>query len=163
MADKTVDIQLDAAMRLVARTGSGHELVMDDSRGDSGPRPTELLLAALGGCTGMDVLSILRKKRLTISRFDVRVAAVQRAAYPQIFTEIDLMVEVAGPDLTVAVVRDAIELSARKYCSVGATIAAGESTIHHRYRVINTGAEPFEETGECRVSGPFTRPEALPA
>ena len=109
----------------------------------------------------MDVVSILRKKRQEVSRFDVRVRATQRGEYPQIFTDMEMVVEVEGPDISVAAVRDAIELSTRKYCSVGAMLAAGETTIHHRYRVIGTGATAFDEAGEVEVSGPFARPEAL--
>jgi putative redox protein len=161
VTDKSVEIHLDDGMRLVARTGSGHAIVMDDRNGDSGPRPTELVIAGLGGCTAMDVLSILRKKQQEVSRLGVYVGATQRAAYPQIFTDIDLLVEVEGPGVSVAAVCHAIELAARKYCSVGAMLAAGETVIHHRYRVIGTGADPFDETGEVRVSGPFARPEAL--
>jgi putative redox protein len=161
VTDKTVEIYRDSGMRLVARTGSGHEIVVDDANGDSGPRPTELVIVGLGTCTGMDVISILRKKRQDVSRFDVYVRATQRAAYPQIFTDIEMVVEVEGPGVSVRAVRQAIELAARKYCSVGAMLAAGETAIHHRYRVIGTGAVPFDETGEVRVSGPFARPEAL--
>ena len=161
MTDKTVHIHSDPGMRLVARTGSGHDIVMDDREGDSGSRPTELVLAGLGGCTAMDVRSILRKKQQDVSRLDVLVGATQRAEYPQIFDDIDLLVEVEGPGVSVAAVCHAIELAARKYCSVSAMLAAGETVIHHRYRVIGTGAEPFDEAGELRVSGPFARPEAL--
>ena len=161
MTDKNVTIQSDREMRLVARTGSGHEIVMDDRTGDSGSRPTELVIAGLGGCTAMDVLSILRKQRQDVSRLEVRVGATQRDAYPQIFTHIDLLIEVEGPSVSVAAVRGAIDLAARKYCSVSAMLAAGETVIHHRYRVIGTGALPFDEAGEVRASGPFARPEAL--
>ncbi len=161
MTHKTVEIHHDREMRFVARTGTGHELVVDDRNGDSGPRPTELLIAGLGGCTAMDVMAILVKKRLELTRFDVHVRATQRAAYPQIFTDIDIVVEAEGPGVSVAAVRQAIELTARKYCSVGAMLAAGETVIHHRYRVIGTGALPFDESGEVGVSGPFARPEAL--
>jgi putative redox protein len=161
VTDKSVHIHCDPGMRLIARTGSGHDIVMDDREGDSGSRPTELVLAGLGGCTAMDVRSILRKKQQDVSRLDVYVGATQRAEYPQIFSHIDLLVEVEGPGVSVAAVCHAIELAARKYCSVSAMLAAGETAIHHRYRVIGTGAEPFDETGEVGVSGPFARPEAL--
>lgn len=161
MTDKTVQIHHDRDMRFVARTGSGHEIVMDDREGDSGSRPTELVIAGLGGCTAMDVFTILLKQRQDVSRFDVHVRATQRTAYPQIFTDIELVVEVEGPRVSVAAVRQAIELAARKYCSVGAMLAAGETVLHHRYRVIGTGAVPFDEAGEVRVCGPFARPEAL--
>ena len=161
MTHKSVEIHHDGEMRLVARTGSGHEIVMDDRNGDCGPRPTELVIAGLGGCVAMDVISILLKKRQDLTRFDVHVQATQRAAYPQIFTDIDIVVETEGPGVSVAAVRQAIELAARKYCSVGAMLAAGETAIHHRYRVIGTGVLPFDESGEVRVSGPFARPETL--
>lgn len=147
-------------MRFVVRTGSGHETVVDDRVGDDGPRPTELTIAALGGCSAMDVISILRKQRQEVTRFDVHVVATQRAAYPQIFTDIDMLIEVEGPRVRVAAVRQAIELAARKYCSVSAMLAAGETVIHHRYRVIGNGDDPFDETGEAWVSGPFAIPEA---
>jgi putative redox protein len=105
----------------------------------------------------MDVVSILRKKRLEVTRFGVSVGADQRQEYPTIFTEMELLVEVEGPGVTVAAVRDAMELSAHKYCSVNAMLAAGETVIRHRYRVINTGAAPFDESGELPHSGPFAR------
>ena len=127
MTDKTVEIHRDSGMRLVARTGSGHEVVVDDATGDRGPRPTELVIVGLGTCTAMDVISILRKKRQDVTRFDVYVRATQRSAYPQIFTDIEMVVEVEGPGVSVTAVRQAIELAARKYCSVGAMLAAGET------------------------------------
>jgi putative redox protein len=161
VTDKTVEIHHDGDMRFSARTGSGHTVVVDDRAGDTGPRPTELVVAGLGACTAMDVVSILRKQRQEVTRLDVRVVAAQRAAYPQIFSDIDMVVEVEGPNVSVAAVRQAIELTARKYCSVSAMLAAGETVIHHRYRVIGSGADTADETGEVRVSGPFARPEAL--
>lgn len=161
MNERTVEIHRDSGMRLVVRTGSGHELVVDDRDGDSGPRPTELVVAGLGACAAMDVVSILRKKRQEFARFDVHVRASQRDEYPQIFTSIELVIEVEGPGVSVAAVRQAIELAATKYCSVSAMLAAGATEIHHRYRVIGTGPIPFDEAGEVRVSGPFARPEAI--
>ena len=63
--------------------------------------------------------------------------------------------------MSVTAVREAIEMAATKYCSVSAMLAAGETVIHHRYRVIGTGAVPLDEAGEVRVSGPFARAEGL--
>ena len=79
MATKTVTARLDGdGLRLIARTGSGHTIVMDNAEGSSGPRPAELLMVALAGCTAMDVASILRKKRQAFCRYEVRVAGEQR-------------------------------------------------------------------------------------
>lgn len=161
MIEKTVEIHHDSGMRMVIRTGSGHEIVVDDRHGDSGARPTELVIAGLGACTAMDVSSILRKKRQEVARFDVHVRALQREAYPQIFTTIEVIIEIEGPGVTVAAVRHAIDLAAAKYCSVGAMLAAGATEIHHRYRVIGTGGVPFDESGEVRASGPFAQPAAI--
>ena len=160
MTGKIVEVHHASEMRFVARTASGHGVVMDDSTGNTGARPTELVLAGLGGCTAMDVMNVLRKKRQEPTRLDVRVAATQRSAYPQIFTDIDVLVEVEGPRVSVAAVRQAMELAARKYCQVSAMLAAGETVIHHRYRVIGTGTDPCDESGEIRPSGPFARPPA---
>ena len=79
MATKTVTARLDGdGSRLVAQTGSGHTIVMDNAEGDSGPRPAELLVVAQAGCTAMDVVSILRKKRQPFTRYEVRVVGEQR-------------------------------------------------------------------------------------
>ena len=83
MATKTVTASLDGdGMRLVAVTGSGHSIVMDNAEGDSGPRPAELLVVAQAGCTAMDVVSILRKKRQAFTHYEVRVAGDQREEPP---------------------------------------------------------------------------------
>lgn len=161
MNEKSVEIRHDRGMRMAIRTGSGHEIVVDDRHGDSGPRPTELVIAGLGACTAMDVWSILEKKRQGVSRFDVHVQAVQREEYPQIFVSIEIVIEVEGPTVSVAAVRHAIELTAARYCSVSAMLAAGATEIHNRYRVIGTGATPFDESGEVSVSGPFAQPAAV--
>lgn len=161
MIEKTVEIHRDHGMRMIIRSGSGHEIVVDDRHGDSGPRPTELVIAGLGTCTAMDVSSILHKMRQHVDRFDVHVRAAQRVEYPQIFTSIEIVIEVEGPRVSVAAVRHAIELTAAKYCSVSAMLAAGATEIHNRYRVIGTGPNPFDESGEVSVSGPFERPAAI--
>jgi putative redox protein len=158
---KTVEIVHEGGMRLVARTGSGHSVVMDDGEGSSGARPTELVAAALGACTAMDVLSILDKKRQDFDRYAIHVRAVQREAYPQVFTEIEIVHEVEGPGVDVAAVRRCIELSATKYCPVSAMLSAGATEIHHRYRVIRTGDAPSTEEGEVLVTGPGARPDIV--
>jgi putative redox protein len=113
--------------------------------------PAALMLAALAGCTGMDAISVMQKKRQRIERYDVDVTGEQREEHPRTFTSIvvDHIVEGQGID-DVAVAR-AIELSARRYCVVGATIAAGDTRIAHRYRIID---EAGERTCDCLTIGP---------
>ena len=86
---KKANVSREAGLRFRARTGSGHELILDDVSGDAGPRPVELLVAALAGCTAMDVISILEKKRQAVTHYEVQVMAEQRAANPRVFTRVD--------------------------------------------------------------------------
>ncbi|MBI3748197.1 MAG: OsmC family protein, partial [Chloroflexi bacterium] len=79
MTTKTAKAALDGdGLRLIARTCSGHMIVMDNAEGDTGARPAELLVVAQAGCAAMDVVTILRKKRQPFTRYEVRVAAEQR-------------------------------------------------------------------------------------
>ena len=157
---KTVELRHEGGMRFVARTGSGHDLVMDDRSGDTGPGPVEVLAAALAACTAMDVVSIAGKKRQRIGRYEVHVRAEQRAEYPQVYTDIDLLHEVEGPEVDRDAIRRCIELSAEKYCPISAMLSAGDTRVHHRYRVVRPGAAPQE--GEVMVTGPYRRPDVLP-
>ncbi len=152
MAVKTASIALDGPdLRFVARTGSGHMLVLDDGKGDAGPRPAELIPVALAACTAMDVISILRKKRQEVSRYEVRAEGIQEDDHPNAFTRIDLLHVIDGPSVDVEAVRRAIELSATKYCSVGATLSSGITEIHHAYLVRDE--DGGERTAEVIVLG----------
>lgn len=150
-------------LRLEVETGSGHRLVLDTAAGNAGPRPAEMLLVAQAGCTAMDVVSILAKKRQEVTRYEVEVRGEQRDdPYPHVYTRIDVVHRVEGPAVEEAAVRRAIELSATKYCTVTAQLAAGVAEIHHRYvlrRGTGDGAEVRE--GEVVVTGPGEPPDAL--
>ena len=153
MAVKTASVALDgSALRFVATSGSGHTLVLDDGTGNTGPRPAELIPIALAGCTAMDVISILRKKRQDVTRYEVRAEGVQMDGHPNAFARIDVLHVVDGPAIDVEALRRAIELSATKYCSVGATLSAGITEIHHAYLV--RGGDGSEQTAEVIVLGP---------
>jgi len=102
MAVKTASVTLDGTtLRFVARSGSGHSFVLDDGRGDTGPRPAELIPMALAACTAMDVISILRKKRQEVTRYEVRAEGVQMDGHPNAFTRIDVVHVVEGPSIDV--------------------------------------------------------------
>ena len=157
MAVKTASVTLDGTtLRFVARSGSGHSFVLDDGRGDTGPRPAELIPMALAACTAMDVISILRKKRQEVTRYEVRAEGVQMDGHPNAFTRIDVVHVVEGPSIDVDAVRRAIELSATKYCSVGATLSSGITEIHHAYLVRD--GDGSEQTAEVLVLGPGADP-----
>ncbi|HHY96007.1 MAG TPA: OsmC family protein [Firmicutes bacterium] len=87
----------------------------------AGMTPMELVLVALGGCTGMDVVSILEKMREPLEAFTVTVEAVQAAEHPRVYTHISLTYRVQGP-VDPANARRSAELSIARYCSVGAML-----------------------------------------
>jgi putative redox protein len=157
MATKTVTARLDGdGLRLVALTGSGHTIVMDDAEGDSGARPAELLVVAQAGCTAMDVVSILRKKRQAFTRYEVRIAADQRDDPPPHVFERLLIVHVVEGDVEVQAVARAIELSATRYCTVTANLSSGVAEIHHAYLIRDAAGE--EHYREVAVTGPASFP-----
>jgi putative redox protein len=147
-------------LRFTVHTGSGHDIVLDSAEGNAGPRPVEMLLAGQVGCTGMDVISILQKKRVLVTRYEVSVSAEQRDGQPAVFTRADVVHLVEGPAVDEDSVRRAIELSATKYCSVAAMLSAGTVEIHHRYRIVGgPGTDPIE--GEVMATGPHADPDAM--
>ena len=157
MGEKRVSLRHEGGLRFVAATGSGHDVVVDNATGNTGPRPTELVLAAIAGCTAMDVIEIMAKKRQAVDRYSVEVSGIQREKAPNIYTEITILHVVEGNVETAAVARS-IELSATKYCTVSAQIAAGPARLSHRYRILRPGgdgAPPSEESGEVIVTGPM--------
>lgn len=152
MPVKSIRVTHAGAMRFDARNDLGHRLTMDDAEGGAGPSPIQTLLAALAGCAGMDVISILAKKRQEVSGYSIETTADQRDEYPRVFTRMDVVHVVEGPALDTTAVRRAIELSALKYCPVSAMLCAGTVELHHRYRVLRPDGTVDE--GEVVVRGP---------
>jgi putative redox protein len=153
MGTKTVSARLvDDGLALVATTGSGHTVRMDAGDGDTGPRPAELLLVAQAGCTAMDVVAILRKKRQAFTRYEVRVAGDQREAPPpHVFTELRIVHAVEG-DVDPEALRRAIELSATRYCTVTGNLASGVARVRHAYLLrTSDGGERYRDVV---VTGP---------
>lgn len=158
MGEKVVTLNRESGLRFVARTGSGHDLVIDNAVGDKGPRPTELLLASIAGCTAMDIVDILAKKRQVFDTYSVRVSGTQREEAPNVFLEIVVLHIIEGAAVETAAVARSIELSAGKYCTVSAQIAAGPCRISHRYTIKRPaagGAPATEESAEVIVTGPM--------
>lgn len=118
-------VRLTGGMQFVGRAGSGHAVLLDaapDVGGeDSAPRPMELVLIGLGGCTGMDVVSILRKMRLNWERFEILLEAERAPDHPKVFTKIHLIYRIWG-EVPEEKLKRAIELSLGRYCSVTAML-----------------------------------------
>jgi putative redox protein len=106
--------------------GSGFVLPMGSSiesgGAEDGFRPMELLAIGLAGCTGMDVISILKKKRQEVNAFEVKVHAVRATTDPKIFTEMEIEYVVTGKAIDFKAVERAVELSETKYCSAQAML-----------------------------------------
>lgn len=123
--------------RFDTRTGTGHTVVMDaaveDEGTEAGPRPMELLLVGLAGCTGMDVVSILDTMRQEVKSYRVRVTAQRREEHPKVFTHILIEHLVTGQVSEDRLAR-AIELSSQKYCSAQAMLRE-VAVIETRYEI----------------------------
>ena len=111
-------------------TPSGHAQVLEtDHERASAATPMELLLVALGGCTAVDVVSILQKKRQRVSDYRVEVRGERRDEHPRAFTRIEVRHVVRGRGVSEAAVASAVELSETKYCSVAATLRPGVDIV----------------------------------
>jgi putative redox protein len=104
---------------------NGHELILDTSSEgggeDRGPRPKILMMVALAGCTGMDVVSILRKMRVEVEGFNVRVEGELTEEHPKHYTSMKVIYEFKGKDLPLDKLEKAVNLSEERYCGVNAT------------------------------------------
>jgi len=125
-------------LKFTAVADSGFEVAMDtkkESGGeDSAARPTELLAMAVGGCTGMDVISILKKKRQDVTAFEVNITADRAMDHPRKFTGMTIEYVVTGRNIEYEAVQRAIELSEEKYCSVINTLK-GNVAFGHRITI----------------------------
>ncbi len=121
-------VTLTDGMHFDVKLGSGYRLDIDaapESWGTGrGGRPMELLLAGLGGCTAVDVVSILRKARQEVTGFEVQVEGDRREEDPKVYTHIRVKYLIRGRNLSEDAVRRAINLSETKYCSASAMLGA---------------------------------------
>jgi len=119
--------------------GSGFTLPMGasvpDGGQDDGFRPMELLLVGLAGCTGMDVIAILRNKKQNVTGFEVQVEADRATTYPMIFTRLRVKYVIMGHQIDPKVVDYAIKMSSEKYCSAEAMLAE-VAPVEHSYEIV---------------------------
>ena len=139
--------------QFVAQTGSGHHLLLDDSNGDTGAKPIELVAVGLAGCTAFDVITILRQKyHQKVTGYQVKVEAEQAERPPQVFTSVQIHHIITGIDVDESAVKEAIRLSEEKYCSVGAMVQKTAS-FHTTYEIVNETTEwmqPADVAGVVR-------------
>ena len=117
----------------------GHALAIEtDSERASAATPMELLLLALGGCTAVDVVSILKKKREQVTGYRVEVSGTRREEHPRAYTRMEVRHVVTGRGVSERAVAQAVELSETKYCSVAATLRPGVEIVTS-YEIIEDG------------------------
>ena len=139
--------------QFVAQTGGGHEFLLDDAAGASGPKPIELVAAALAGCTAFDVITILRQKHhQKITGYEVQVEAEQAERPPQIFTAVRIHHVVSGVEVDAGALEEAIRLSEEKYCSVGAMVKQ-TATLHTTYEIREDKTEWIRPLAAAEVQG----------
>lgn len=120
--------------RFVGRASSGHAVVVDGSAEKLGSSPMELLLIGLAGCTAYDVMSILEKKRQSVTGLEVSARAERAEEPPRVYTTIEVEYVLRGREIKPKAVEDAIRLSEEKYCS--ASIMLGKTAqITTSYRI----------------------------
>lgn len=126
-------------MQFVGEADSGHAIVLDgrESVGgrDTGPRPMELLLVGLAGCTAMDVKFMLQRRRQQVTGVQVKVEAERAYEHPKVYKKIKLEYIVRGRDLSEKAVVDSIELSEQKYCPASAMLGK-TADISYTYQII---------------------------
>ncbi|MEZ5554643.1 OsmC family protein [Haliea sp.] len=129
---------VDGAMFL-GESGSGHSVVMDgppDLGGRNlGPRPMEMLLLGVGGCSSFDVMSMLQKSRQQVVDCRVELQAERADAVPAVFTRIHMHFVVTGVNLKEKQVQRAVELSAEKYCSASIMLGAAGVAMSHSFEI----------------------------
>ena len=113
-------------MKFQGSADSGHTITLDAAPEvggqDHGLRPMELMALSLAGCTAMDVISILSKKRQQISGFEVQTLAKRASEHPKVFTELELRYIIRGKNIDPAAVQRAVTLSEEKYCPAQAML-----------------------------------------
>ena len=148
---KTVSarVTLRSEMTFDATASSDHSVVLDSAQSVGGQnrgfRPMEMLLVGLGGCTGMDVISLLRKMRQQVISYEVTVEGVQAKEHPRVYTDITVEHAVRGKALDEESVRKAVSLSATRYCPASAMLSK-VANITHKYRMIDADSGT-EQTG----------------
>ena len=136
---QTATVRYMDNMAFTGTAGSGHIVWMDadaSAGGENGGfRPTEMLLMALAGCSGMDVVSMLRKMRQDITEYRIEVSGSRRDEHPRIFTDITVEHVVTGHRVDPARVERAVRLSEEKYCSASAMLSRA-AQVTHTWRVM---------------------------
>ena len=131
----TASVQWIGEQKFVATSPSGHAITIDSDRASNkAPGPMELVLMALGACTGTDVVIVLEKKRQKLQSLEVICSGERAPDPPTVWTKLELLYRLRG-ELDEKAVQHAIQLSEEKYCSVSATLRK-TATLSWRYEIL---------------------------
>ena len=134
-----VEIKNVEGLNFIGKGDSNHWVALDgpEEHGgfEAGTRPMEMVLIGLGGCTGMDVISLLNKMRVEYDDLQIEIEASRKEEYPKIFTDIHIHYKVFGEDPSENKVKKAIDKSQNKYCSVSAMLQEA-ADIEYDYEII---------------------------
>lgn len=122
-------------LRFNATSGSGFD-VMIDADLQQGPRPMELVLMGLGGCTSYDVVQILKKSRQQVTGCSAEITSERAESVPAVFTKIHVHFVVTGEALKPNLVERAVKLSAEQYCSASLMLERGGVKITHSFEIV---------------------------
>jgi len=135
---KTVSATWKGDLTFIGESAEGGTVQMGPYDGNDGIGPMKLVLAGLAGCTGIDIVSILKKKKVALTDFKVNVRGKRADTYPMVYTEIEVEYILWGDELKTRDVEQAIKLSEQKYCSVSA-ILDKTAKIRSSYKILKPG------------------------
>lgn len=135
---KEVSATWKGDLTFIGENEEGGLVQMGSLDGRPGIGPMQLVLVGLAGCTGMDIVSILQKKRVSLTAFKVKVRGKRALDYPMVYTHIEVEYLLWGESLKAKDVEQAIALSEEKYCSVGIMLGK-TANIHSSYRILSPG------------------------
>ncbi len=130
-----VQVNWTQELQFVARAGNGPGVIMDVPDGGSGPSPMEMVLMGIAGCTAVDVVMIMKKKRTQLEHFTVNITGDRADQEPKRFTRLTIEYVLTGKGIKNSAVEQAIRLSEEKYCSALASVNA---EVEHSYRIIES-------------------------
>jgi putative redox protein len=138
MADnwKEVSATWTGGLNFIGENAKGGTVQMGPTDGNIGPM--QLLLVGLAGCTGIDIVSILEKKKVTLTKFKVKVRGKRAENFPMVYTDIEVEYLLWGDNLKTRDVEQAIKLSEHKYCSVSIMLRK-TATISSKYQILKPG------------------------
>jgi putative redox protein len=137
---KTVTAQWQGEMSFTGSNHTGGRVQMGTIDGRPGVSPMELLLLGVAGCTGLDIIHILGKKRIQLDKFEVNVRGKRADDYPMVYTEVEIEYLLWADPLDPKAVEQAISLSEEKYCSASAMMSK-TAEMRSSYRILKPGEE----------------------